>query len=137
MNRDKRRMKMNKTFKPINKKRYFTNIRFLLVLTIVIILNAMLNTAFVKTGESSKAGGTKQEKYYKSIAVEYGDTLWGIAVEFKDSNNQSIQEYIDEVKQINQLKTEEIHAGRYLTIPYYNHMDNSIKIHKNFASSTN
>lgn len=137
MNRDKRRMKMNKRFKLINKKRYFTNIRFLLVLTIVIILNAVLNTAFVKTGESSKAGATKQEKYYKSIAVEYGDTLWGIAVEFKDSNNQSIQEYIDEVKQINQLKTEEIHAGRYLTIPYYNHMDNSIKIHKSFASSTN
>ena len=45
-------------------------------------------------------------KYYTSIEVQSGDTLWSNA-------------YIDEVCSINKISQNEIHAGQYLTIPYY------------------
>lgn len=59
-------------------------------------------------------------KYYTSVRVEDGDSLWSIAVEYSDVDSYaSYTEYIDEVKQINHISGDDIHAGEYLTIPYY------------------
>lgn len=80
-------------------------------------------------GISAKAGDTPAEdasscaylqiKSYKSMRLEPGDTLWGIALEHKGSRYASAQDYIDEVMEINGLTSDRIHADRYLTIPYY------------------
>lgn len=59
-----------------------------------------------------------EEKYYKSIELSYGDTLWEIAEEYMDDSYDSIYEYIEELKTINGLTSERIHAGRYLTVVY-------------------
>lgn len=62
---------------------------------------------------------TGQCRCYKSIMIEPGDTLWGIASDFKDAHYDSTQEYIDELMRINGLSSDRIHAGRFLTVSYY------------------
>lgn len=58
-------------------------------------------------------------KYYTSIRVEHGDTLWDIAMEYRTEEYESIQSYIEEVKSMNHLTSDKITDGMYLSIPYY------------------
>lgn len=58
-------------------------------------------------------------KYYTSITVEEGDTLWSIAEEYKTEEYASIKAYIKEVKQINHISGTEIYSGSALVVPYY------------------
>ena len=68
---------------------------------------------------ATQTNNTKFVKNYKSIMVEKGDTLESIAnlymsIEFKTRDN-----YIKEVKFINHLDSDNIHAGNYIIVPYY------------------
>lgn len=58
-------------------------------------------------------------KYYTSIEIQEGDTLWSIACQYADEEFISVQEYIEELKYINQLTSNRIFEGHYLTISYY------------------
>lgn len=58
-------------------------------------------------------------RYYTSIQLEAGDSLWGIADQYADGTRYSTREYLDELKCVNGLKCEEIHAGEFLTVFYY------------------
>ena len=58
-------------------------------------------------------------KYYTSIEVQSGDTLWSIASDHITEEYRDMNAYIDEVCSINKISQNEIHAGQYLTIPYY------------------
>lgn len=91
----------------------------MLILMIILAFCIIMNSNFVKAGDNSVNAGVSYDKYYKCIALEYGDTLWGIAAEYKGSHYESTYDYIDEVIAINHLTTDKIHAGQYLTIPYY------------------
>lgn len=72
-------------------------------------------SGFAKSGQS----GEKRYKYYTSISVEKGNTLWNIASEYITEEYDSIEEYILEVKQLNHLTGDGIYAGEFLVIPYY------------------
>ena len=56
-------------------------------------------------------------KYYTSIEVQKGDTLWTIAQQYAD-DDADYASYIEEVKEMNQLTSDTIHAGEYLTVSY-------------------
>lgn len=58
-------------------------------------------------------------KYYKTICVEAGDTLWDIAGEYVKNVEVSRQEYIDEICKLNRIQADEIYAGEYIVIAYY------------------
>lgn len=58
-------------------------------------------------------------KYYKSIEITSGDTLWSIAKEHMTEEYDSVYEYIDEVMEMNNLESEQIQEGQYLTVAYY------------------
>jgi len=58
-------------------------------------------------------------KYYKSITVEPGDSLWSIADKYISDEYSSYNDYIDELCFINSLDSTQIRAGRTLTVPYY------------------
>ena len=58
-------------------------------------------------------------KYYTSVEVSYGDSLWSIAEEYLDADHQSVYDYIDEIKAINGLDSDQIQAGEYLMVSYY------------------
>lgn len=84
----------------------------ILILTLAIVMIASF---------SSQASDREHQisyKYYKSIQLKAGDTLWSIAKMYVDSE-YNINEYIAEVKKINSLKSNQIKQGSYLIVPYY------------------
>lgn len=90
------------------------------VLTIFIIFcGVLIGSGVMASGKSKASEEDTVFKYYTSIEIEQGDTLWSIACEYMSSEYDSIQDYIDEVKELNQLGPDDIHVGQYLMIPYY------------------
>lgn len=85
----------------------------------VISLSIILGSNFA-AAHSDRSDSPVEHKYYKSIEISYGDTLWSIAQEYMNDDYSSVSEYIYELKEINQLDSiDDIHASRYLTVVYY------------------
>ena len=57
-------------------------------------------------------------RYYTSIEIMPGDSLWSIANEYCFDMNMSINDYINEIKTLNHLSSDAITSGQYLTIVY-------------------
>lgn len=81
-------------------------------------LGVFLCGSFADAHDETSAQG-ETHKYYKSIEITKGDTLWDIADEYQTEEYASIYEYIDELKSMNGLTTDEIHEGQFLTVAYY------------------
>lgn len=79
------------------------------VLTIILSSNSA-----AQTDENANAS-----KHYASIRIEPGESLWSIASSYADGHYSSIQDYIEEVKYINNLDNDLIYAFEYLLVPYY------------------
>ena len=59
-------------------------------------------------------------KYYTSIQVKSGDTLWHYANQYGNSQYyKNSKEYVNEVMKINSLRNDTIITGQYLILPYY------------------
>ena len=96
--------------------------RKLAIFTLITLCTLMGCLHFGKL--STDAHGNLEEdpvsfKYYKSIEIVSGDTLWDLAETHMDDNYGCVQDYIDEVKDMNGLLDDSIHDGQYLMIPYY------------------
>ena len=75
---------------------------------------------FVFSANGKAESKDQKYKYYTSISVEYGDSLWSIADEYMDKEFYDRFSYIQEVKSINHIHDEnEIVAGKMLIVPYY------------------
>ena len=69
----------------------------------------------VMAGDSAK----KAVPYYTSVQLESGDSLWSLAAKYNHNSGLSTDEYIQKLRNINQLKSDLIHAGQYVTVVYY------------------
>lgn len=58
-------------------------------------------------------------KYFKSIEVKKGDSLWSIASEYADEHYENLNQYVIEVKKMNGLVSDQINAGSCIIVPYY------------------
>ena len=88
-----------------------------IMLTILVIL---FFSIFI-LGSMSMVRASDSIQYAKSfisIEVESGDTLTSIAKEYAISVAH-YSDYVEEVKNINNLKDDRIYAGCYLMIPVY------------------
>ncbi len=89
------------------------------------ILTLILTTGFSLAFFSfrTKAQSSDEEilyKYYRSVVVEAGDSLWHYAKEYGNKEYYgNYQDYIDEVIQMNGLSDDNITAGQHLILPYY------------------
>lgn len=94
------------------------NILFLTVSMVMAVLASVLIISF--SAQASDKSHPASYKYYTSIQIEQGDTLWSIANENMDpAHYKSAAEYINEIKIMNSLTSDKIVAGNYLIIPYY------------------
>jgi cell division protein YceG involved in septum cleavage len=92
--------------------------RYLQVAVLTLFLSLLL-TGFVSLRNTAHASEpSAPDRLYTSIRIQSGDTLWDIAVQYKWSG-QSIQSYIEDVKEMNHLSSDRITAGQYLMIYYY------------------
>ena len=71
-----------------------------------------------------KAQESANDIQYKVVEIKDGDSLWSIAKENMDNTNDSgfinIYQYIHEIKRCNNMKSNQVNAGCYLMVPYYN-----------------
>lgn len=94
----------------------------LLVVAATLVLMIFVFSYHTLTSAASTNTGNVSYKYFTSIQVEEGDTLWSIAEEYGDElHYTSNKEYINEVKMMNKLRSDEIVSGQYLIIPYYSY----------------
>lgn len=113
--RSERRIRMNR----IKRRRELRTHFLTLALTFVLVITCSMMFFTVKT-KAQNSDEVIYYKYYKSITVSRGDSLWTYASEYADENHyDSYQNYIDEVLQMNRLSSEDITAGQHLVIPYY------------------
>lgn len=94
------------------------------VFFILPILLVVLAGTIYCGGVLSSAHGNLEEdpvgfKYYKSIEIKQGDTLWGIANKYMTDEYDSPQEYIDEIKELNGLTSDNLQESKHLLIAYY------------------
>ena len=88
------------------------------IILIFVSIGLLLGTS-INALASSKADIASYNKYYKSVRVESGDTLWTIADEYIADFNIDKQEYIAEICSLNDICEDEIHAGDYVVVAYY------------------
>lgn len=98
----------------VRKQRSLIAVAIIVVITLGILLGTSMNAL-----ASSEKETASYNKYYVSIRVESGDTLWTIADEYVDGFNIEKNDYIEEVCEINEISKDDIHAGDYIVVPYY------------------
>ena len=89
-----------------------------IVIIVIVSLGILLGTG-MNVLASAKADPAAYNKYYKTVRVEYGDTLWTIADEYIMDLNIDKTEYIAEICALNNLNADEIQAGEYIVVSYY------------------
>lgn len=101
-------------------KRYFRILCLRWALLLLITLIAIPVTSMIILPKNATAVDSIDDivyKYYITMEIQPGDSLWSIAEEYK--YNQDSKDYIKEVKHINHLYSNQIIAGQKITIPYY------------------
>ena len=113
---------MNIMNKQVRNKRQKTNGKrkaAILIATLCIIIGfGILYGSLFADARDSEDDVSVNYKYYKSIAIEAGDSLWSIAQEYK-TDSCSTEDYINEIMELNSLTSEEIHESQHLMIVYY------------------
>ena len=89
----------------VRKQRGLLAIAIILVVTLGISLGSS-----VSAKASTDKDVASYNKYYVSIRIESGDTLWTIADEYVEGFNLSKTDYIEEVCQINSISEDNIQA---------------------------
>ncbi len=90
------------------------------VLTICLLIICTVSYHSIQSNASTGNEELKF-KYYTSVTVRSGDTLWDIADEYIDYNEyKNKNAYIAEVQSINHLEKQDmIKSGQVLIVPYY------------------
>lgn len=93
----------------------------IIALSLIVMCTLALAVLFVIPSQAeNRIAAEASCKYYRSIQIKKGDTLWSIANENIDTGHyNNTVEYIKEVKSINSLASDRIIAGNYIIIPYY------------------
>ncbi|MFV0464869.1 MAG: LysM peptidoglycan-binding domain-containing protein [Lachnospiraceae bacterium] len=84
-----------------------------------VVLTFLLVSSLLESTQTQAAAQYSTEKCYTSLQIEEGDTLWEIAETYCGGSNANIQKYVTELKMLNHIQEDQITAGEYLVIPYY------------------
>lgn len=93
------------------------HILFFVVAASLIIIVSFLAGSFLSDAKERQPQA--EHKYYTSILIREGDSLWSIARLYMDTHYDSEEAYIRELQQINALEDDYIRTGMYLVVPYY------------------
>lgn len=82
------------------------------------VLCTILFGGFYTSAHGNRSEEPVNFKYYKSITVESGDSLWSLAEEYLPDDYDSIDEYVDALMIINNLDHDHIQYGDKIIIAY-------------------
>ena len=92
--------------------------KIMMMLALVVLLGSNFFGHSLMNAMAEEPDGPAMNRCYKSITIQRGDSLWAIAEEYSSDTKLSVQEYVNELKQMNGLKEDTIHAGNHLTVMY-------------------
>jgi cell division protein YceG involved in septum cleavage len=104
------------------KNYYFKNkilLRAVLLAVVCILFTSVILLSLFKTAKATSDNNVIRSFHCTSIQIEKNDSLWSIANRYFTDEYTDIDNYITLIKDANNLKTDTIHAGNYLVIPYY------------------
>ena len=117
-----RKTKELETFKRNTRKMqlFFNNKAHISVIGISIFFMSLIicSGIIIANAAVSDDINADQSKYYTSISIEKGDTLWSIASDYV-SGPKTISNYVNTLKEINNLQTDCIYQGQNLIVYYY------------------
>ena len=93
--------------------------KILLSAAALFALCVILTTVNLLSSQAEEQKSSPYHKYYTSIQIQDGDSLWSIAETYRTHSGKSAAEYVCDLKEMNSLSEDTIHAGHYLTIYYY------------------
>lgn len=83
----------------------------------LVLTFSILTGGFIARAQRAEENG--RYKYFTSIQIMPGDTLWTLADQYCDENFRSRDSFIREVLRTNHLLDHELREGYYLIVPYY------------------
>ena len=96
----------------------FTSKSAKITILVILIILIIFGGAIVHRTVAA-AGVPQPERYYTSVKISGGDTLWTIAERYHDSS-VSIADYVAELRLMNGIVNDGgLTPGRYITIWYY------------------
>lgn len=84
----------------------------------VVQANSSQTSSFNRYGYNAETRA-ERVRYYKSIQIQPGDSLWSIAQVYRTEEFPSIYAYIEAIYELNELQSETIWAGSYLMVICY------------------
>ena len=86
---------------------------FTLLIAFFLIGNSIITFAGAKSNQDL-------HKYYTSVQLQKGDSLWSLASEYAPKDVVSRKQFINEVCRINGIsENNTLHSGDYLIVSYY------------------
>lgn len=113
MNKSETRIWNNKIRRQRERRKH---ILLTIVTSLLILILSFTAGSFLSNAETEDREVTF--KYYKSILIENGDTLWSIATEHK-APDMDTKSFVNEIKKMNGLSSDRITTGNYIVVPYY------------------
>ena len=102
---------------------YRTGKRRLRNLTIILLMILAFCSGFfghtLLNARAEEQDSLQLNRYYTSVQLRQGDSLWDLAEQYRQGSPYSRSEYVEELKRMNGLKSEQIHSGEYLTVVYF------------------
>lgn len=96
-------------------KRYI----YIIGVVIAILLISFTVSLFLST-KNAQAAANKQSITYTSVRIAEGESLWSIAE--ANCSDGDLVSYIDEIKALNDLHTDDLKAGSYLILPIQSYL---------------
>lgn len=94
--------------------------RMIAIIILIVVSLIVILASSISAMASAKNNAQPIHKYYTSIEVQPGDTLWSIADSYIAEFNIDREDYMEELSELNHLDMDgSIHSGEYLTIAYY------------------
>ncbi len=88
-----------------------------MILSVVLIAVISIYGILIVNASDNTQITDEPVKYYTSITIEAGDTLWDIAEQYRPNNCNTIS-YINEIKTLNHMGTDTLYAGQNIIIYY-------------------
>ena len=93
------------------------------LLPLSLLLTAMIAVLIIGSMSIKSAAKSSDQagkiRTYHSIEIHPNDTLWDIAEAYAEDNGYTVKAYINELKDINNMKGSKLVAGAHLIIVQY------------------
>ena len=103
-----------------NRRRRNRQLRQRLLLSVLIVTLFVILAFFFMSTKSMADNKEPLFKYYKSIQIHSGDTLYDLSQEYVNPEMNDVDSFIEEVRYINNLEEDScLYEGNYIVVPYY------------------